>query len=152
MTTVPIPGEDAPLTVLEFEQGASEHGDPPFIIDHGGMLSKLERWVEQPPGQVCVVDDLVKTGKMAALTKVLPQLVLQREPRALFCLLDFTFIIRKSAKQEAAEVLREELRGFARQEGLSVPECGSACGGVTTEIRAQMREFAVSGRRIYFII
>ena len=156
MTTVPIPGEDAPLTVLEFEQGASEHGDPPFIIDHGNMLSSLTAWVKQPPGLVCVINGLVKTGKTAALTKVLPQLVLQRDPGALFCHLNFVLICgtpADSTKKEVAKVLRANLRNFALQEGLPVREwLGSSYADVTTDIRIQMEGFAVSGRRIYFLI
>lgn len=168
MTTVPIPGEDAPLTVLEFEQGASgqvasEHIDPPFIIDHENslsvyrcnMLSSLTAWVKKKaPGQVCIINGLVKTGRTAALTKVLPQLVLQHEPDALFCHLDFGTIFKPDVhERDAAHGLLVHLQTWCRKAGLHVPpgSTGTTYAHVKCDILELLDALQHSDRTIFFL-
>ena len=75
LESVAIDGEPA-VAVLKFEP--TELVEPPFIIDHGNMLSTLDEWVQQtvdrPEPPVLVINGLVKTGKTASLQYVLPQL------------------------------------------------------------------------------
>jgi len=155
VTSVPIPGDDVPLDVLEFEQGASGHGDPPVVIDHGHMVSSLTAWVKKGGSTVCVINGLVKTGKTTALTKVLPQLVRTHFPKALFCHLDFnTFMRPGSSAEETAASLMLALESWAKANGFPSQPHQRDYGyeGTKSNIYSLMDMFARSDHTIYFLI
>jgi predicted AAA+ superfamily ATPase len=116
--------------------------------------------VRIPHGTVCVINGLVKTGKTAALTNVLPQLVLEHFPNALFCHLDFDRFMRPlSSAEDIAASLLLRLESWARHNGFTVSQRAdkaNGCEGTKANISELMQSFAdscrKSDRKIYFLI
>ena len=152
-----IPGRSQAVPILYFDKSAGI--DPPFMIDHYDIRGKLERWVKhatKEDGQhksFCVVNGLVKTGKTSVLKYMLPPLVRQHEPDAVFCHLDFeNFMTPDSNRYEIANNLLHELEGWARANGFPVPKrTGDTYADVREDLHGIMNMFRASGHKIYFL-
>jgi hypothetical protein len=145
------------LSVLEFATDSAV--TPPFLVDHGRVLARAEGWVEASCNNaispLCVINGLVKTGKSAVLTAILPQLIQQHSPQALICHLDFNrFINVQCSRPEAAGALLWELREWAVANGIPTPLAvkWETYEHLTAQLRALMSVFRDSGRTIYFLI
>ena len=154
-----IPGYDQAVSILDF--GESAEVDPPFMIVHDDIRGELERWVKEATKEdrreksICVINGLVKTGKTAALTYVLPSLVRQYEPDAEFCHLDFEkFMEPYSDRHDIAKDLLLQLEAWARANGFHVSRDtynDTSYANIKYGLQVIMNRFRGSGRKIYFL-
>ena len=153
-----IPGCDQAVSILDF--GESAEVDPPFMIVHDDIRGELERWVKEATKEdrreksICVINGLVKTGKTATLTYVLPSLVRQYEPDAEFCHLDFEkFMIPYSNRHDIAKDLLVQLEAWARANGFDMPRdtYGTSYADIKYGLHGLMNRFRGSRRKIYFL-
>ena len=83
------------VSILRFPRGSI---DPPFIIDYCNVKNSLLEWIEdvkQERGSFCTINGLTKSGKTAALTRILPALVKSQFPDAIFFHISFDTIAKQ---------------------------------------------------------
>jgi hypothetical protein len=100
---------------------------PPFIVDFCGIKQQLLQWVmlkKNDPNNItfCSINGMTKSGKSAALNHVLPPLVREHFPDALFFRLSFDTIVEDGTSfRSFMQNLLEDTYSWAKMHEIKLP-------------------------------